>query len=248
MSGRLQGKVVVVTGASRGLGYRVCEAFLAEGARVGLLARESAELRAAAAALGESAFALPADVSDPSAVRRAFATVQARGQGLHVLVNNAAVGCPQPIAEADDALLQREVGVNLLGPIYCMREAARLMRGGGGDVVNVSSESVRAPYPYLSVYAATKSGLETLSEGLRAELRADGIRVSVLRSGRLAESGFNRDWSTQVRERHREQAQLQGFHAASGEPISPVVAASAIVELVCLPRAAHGSLIELRPA
>lgn len=248
MSGRLQGKVVVVTGASRGLGYRVSEAFLAEGAQVGLLARESGELRAAEAALGNAAFALPADLSDPSAVRRAFAKVEARGQGLHVLVNNAAVGCPQLITEADDALLQREVGVNLLGPIYCMREAARLMHGAGGDIVNVSSESVRAPYPYLAVYAATKSGLETLSEGLRAELRPRGIRVSVLRSGRLAESGFNRDWSPEVRQRHREQARIQGFHAASGEPIPPEIAANAIVELVCMPRAAHGSLIELRPA
>lgn len=248
MTGRLQGKVVVVTGASRGLGYRVCESFRDEGAQIGLLARESNELTAAVAALGPSAFALPADVSDPSAVRRAFAAVESRGKGLHVLVNNAAVGCPQPIAEADDALLQREIGVNLLGPIYCMREAARLMRHTGGDIVNVSSESVRAPYPFLAVYAATKSALETLSEGLRAELRSVGIRVSVLRSGRLAESGFNRDWSPQVRQRHREQAQIQGFHAASGEPISPRVAADMIVELVCMPRAAHGSLIELRPA
>lgn len=220
-----------------------------EGACVGLIARPSEDLQAAASALGKRALALPADITDPDAVRAAFAVTCSKFGGVDILVNNAGLGHPQKIAEAEDKLLQLEVAANLLGPIYCIREAVKTMRmRGGGDIVNVSSESVRAPYPFLSVYAATKGGLETLSDGLREELRPDGIRVSVLRSGRLGESGFHRSWSAQARERYRAEARASGHYASSGEPISPLVTARAVVDLICLPREARITIMELRPA
>ncbi|MFP6850433.1 MAG: SDR family oxidoreductase [Pseudomonas sp.] len=249
MSGRLAGKVAIVTGASRGLGRRISELLVEEGACVGLVARASDDLTAAAAALGVRALALPADLSDPEAVRAAFARVGEHFGGVDILVNNAALGHPQKIAEADDRLLQLEVAANVLGPIYCIREATRSMRTrGGGDVVNISSESVCAPYPYLSVYAATKSALETLSQGLREELRADGIRVGVLRSGRLSESGFHRSWSPETRERFRAEARASGHDASSGEAISPLITARAVLDMLCLPREARLTMMELRPA
>jgi NAD(P)-dependent dehydrogenase (short-subunit alcohol dehydrogenase family) len=156
------------------------------------------------------------------------------------------VGHLQPIEEADDALLQEEIATNLLGPIYCIRSAIPHMRArGGGDIVNITSESVRMPYPFLTVYAAAKSAVETLSVGLRTELRGTNIRVSVLRSGRLAESGFNRHWPEERRQRYREIVLQEGFYARSGEPISPEITAQSIVGLVCLPRQAHVPLIEL---
>jgi meso-butanediol dehydrogenase / (S,S)-butanediol dehydrogenase / diacetyl reductase len=155
----------------------------------------------------------------------------------------------QSIEESDDRLLQEEIATNLLGPIYCMRSAIPLMRArGGGDIVNITSESTRAPYPFLTVYAATKSAVETLSAGLRAELRGENIRVSVVRSGRLAESGFNRDWPEARRLRYRQIVQQQGYYAASGEPISPQITAQAIIEVLRLPRVANMDLLELRPA
>jgi NAD(P)-dependent dehydrogenase (short-subunit alcohol dehydrogenase family) len=191
MTGRLSGKVALVTGASRGLGRRLCEALVAEGARVGMVARGADDLAQAAVPFGSQALTLPTDITQPDAVRAAFAALKQRFGGVDILVNNAALGHPQKIAEADDRLLQLEVAANLLGPIYCVREAVASMRTrGGGDIVNISSESARLPYPFLSLYAATKSALETLSDGLREELRGDRIRVGVLRSGRLAESSF----------------------------------------------------------
>jgi NAD(P)-dependent dehydrogenase (short-subunit alcohol dehydrogenase family) len=246
---RLRDKVALVTGASRGLGRRIGEVLVAEGACVGLLARPSDELQATAAALGAQALALPADLTDPDAVRRAFARLTERFGGVDILVNNAALGHPQKLAEAQDSLLQLEVAANVLGPMYCIREAARSMRQrGGGDIVNISSESVRRPYPYLSVYAATKAALETLSEGLREELRPDGIRVGVLRSGRMGESGFHRTWDAATRERYRQEARASGQYAASGEPISPLVTARAVVDMVCVPRDARITMMALGPA
>jgi meso-butanediol dehydrogenase / (S,S)-butanediol dehydrogenase / diacetyl reductase len=156
------------------------------------------------------------------------------------------VGHLQPIEEADDALLQEEIATNLLGPIYCIRSVIPRMRNrGGGDIVNITSESVRMPYPFLTVYAAAKSAIETLSLGLRTELRSANIRVSVLRSGRLAESAFNRHWPEERRQRYREIVLQEGYYARSGDPISPDITAQAIVDLVCLPRQAHVPLIEL---
>lgn len=239
----------MVTGASRGLGRRICEVLIEEGARVGLLARPSDELQAASAALGDHALPLAADLTRPDEVRQAFAALNARFGGIDILVNNAALGHPQKIAEAQDNLLQLEVAANVLGPIYCIREAVQLMRQrGGGDVINISSESVRTPYPFLSVYASTKAALETLSDALREELRPEGIRVGVLRSGRMGESGFHRTWDPVTRERYREEARTSGNYASSGEPISPLVTALAVVDMICVPRNARITMIELRPA
>jgi meso-butanediol dehydrogenase/(S,S)-butanediol dehydrogenase/diacetyl reductase len=246
---QLQNKIAVVTGASGGLGRRLCETMTHAGMRVAMLARDGRALSDLAASLGPSAEVHVADIGDPSAVRDAFAAIKARHGGIDVLMNNAAVGHLQSIEQAEDALLQTEIGTNLLGPIYCIREAIPLMRArGGGDIINISSESVRAPYPFLTVYAATKSALETLSAGLRTELRGENIRVNIFRSGRLAESGFKRGWPDDRLARYRELVQSLGFYQNSGEPIPPAVAAESVMALLRLPRSASVDLIELRPA
>jgi meso-butanediol dehydrogenase/(S,S)-butanediol dehydrogenase/diacetyl reductase len=245
----LTGKVAFVTGASRGLGKRICEALAKEGVRVAMLSRNAETLDLAAADIGPLATAFPTDISDPAAVASRYTEIVRRFGGVDILVNNAALGHLQSIEESDDRLLQEEIATNLLGPIYCMRSAIPLMRDrGGGDIINITSESTRTPYPFLTVYAATKSAVETLSAGLRAELRGENIRVSVVRSGRLAESGFNRDWPEARRSRYRQIVQQQGYYAASGEPISPQITAQAIIEVLRLPRVANMDLLELRPA
>jgi meso-butanediol dehydrogenase/(S,S)-butanediol dehydrogenase/diacetyl reductase len=246
---RLADKVAVVTGASGGLGRRLCGAMVLAGMRVAMLSRDGGALRALAAEMGPSSEAHATDISDPAAVRGAFAAITARHGGVDVLVNSAAVGHLQSIEQAEDELLQAEIGTNFLGPIYCMREAIPLMRArGAGHIINITSESVRAPYPFLTVYAATKSALETLSTGMRTELRGENIRVSVFRSGRLAESSFKRGWPEDRLARYRELVQSLGFYANSGEPISPALAAESIMTLLRLPRSANADLMELRPA
>jgi NAD(P)-dependent dehydrogenase (short-subunit alcohol dehydrogenase family) len=216
---------------------------------VAMLSRSAPSSVAAAGEIGAGAAAFPTDIADPAQVRRTFADVARRFGGVDVLINNAALGHLQSIEESEDLLLQEEVGTNFLGSVYCARAAIPLMRArGGGHIVNITSESTRMPYPFLSVYAATKAAVETLSVGLRTELHGENIRVSVLRSGRLTESGFNRHWPEERRAQYRELVRRQGYYAQSGEPISPEIAAQAIVDLIRMPAVANVDLLELRPA
>jgi NAD(P)-dependent dehydrogenase (short-subunit alcohol dehydrogenase family) len=245
---RLNGKVALVTGASRGIGRAIATCFAAEGARVVMLARNHAELEAAARKIGGPVLPLTCDIADPEAVRGVFEQLRSRFGGLDILVNNAALATPNPIAEARDRDVQKEVAVNILGPLYCSREAIPLMRArGGGDIINISSESVNHPYPHLGLYAATKAALETLSTVLRQELADDRIRVTVYRSGNVRGT-FSRDWSDEARARARAAARDLGFYNRSGAQIEPEIPAQAILNLVTLPREAQVDLIELRGA
>lgn len=243
---RLANRIVVVTGASRGMGRSISATFAAEGAKVAMLARDGEALAEAAREIGASAMPVSCDVSDPNAVRAAFAAIEATLGGIDVLINNAAVANPQLIEEADDRLAQREVAVNLLGPLYCSRAAIPSMRRrGGGDIINVSSESVRTAYPYLSLYAATKQALEILSAGLRTELKGSNIRVAIYRSGRVRGT-FSRDWDPAMAKRARAAAEEAGLYNVSGRPVAPEIPAKAMVELVLLEREASIDLLELR--
>jgi meso-butanediol dehydrogenase / (S,S)-butanediol dehydrogenase / diacetyl reductase len=105
-----------------------------------------------------------------------------------VLINNAAVFEPFPIAEATDAQILDTITINLAGPMLCARAAIPMM-GRGGHIINVSSESVAMRFPYLVIYQSSKAGLERFSEGLRQELEPSGIRVSNVRAGQMMEEG-----------------------------------------------------------
>ncbi len=239
---RLKGKIVAVTGASRGLGLAISKTFTAEGASVAMLARNAADLASAAEAAG--GLAIVCGVSNPVAVRAGFAQIQARFGSLDVLINNAAVGHPQPIEEAADELVQAEVGVNLLGPLYCMRAAIPMLRArGAGDIVNVTSEAAVDPYPFLGLYAATKSALETLSGAVRSEVSDADIRVAVYRSG-MINGTFSEGWDPKMMARARVAAKAAGFYERAGEPITVEAAAENILKLVLLDRSARVDLAE----
>lgn len=247
METSLSGKVAVVTGASRGIGRRMAQALAAAGARVALFARASAQLDAMQRELGENALAVACDVSDPTAVKIAFGrTVEHFGR-IDVLVNNAGICLLHKLEAASDTELRNEIDVNLLGPILCSREAiAHLRAAGGGDIVNVSSESVRLPFPYLTVYAATKGGLETFSAGLRSELRADGIRVTVLRAGNTDESSIASGWPEALRNEYLGVIEKSGHLAFTGVAASPQTLSRALVNVLTLPRDVNVDMIEVR--
>jgi NAD(P)-dependent dehydrogenase (short-subunit alcohol dehydrogenase family) len=243
----LQGKAAVVTGASRGLGRRIAQALAAQGAHVALMARRSADLQNTAREIGERAIALECDVSDPASVTAAFAAFAARTGRLDILVNNAAISELHKIEHATDTSIRNEIAINLAGPIFCCREAIPLFRlAGGGDIVNISSESVGAPFPFLSVYSATKGGLETFSAGLRAEVRTEGIRVTVLRAGHVGESSIARHWSAETSAEWEKALTASGHHASTGAPVSPTIMADALINILLLPREVTVDLLDIR--
>jgi meso-butanediol dehydrogenase / (S,S)-butanediol dehydrogenase / diacetyl reductase len=247
-TGPLSGRIALVTGAARGLGLHFAEALVEAGAKVALVARSADLLREHAERLGPSALAMPGDIADPDSVRAAFAATTEAFGGLDVLVNNATLNYAHRIEEATDAELQAEIGVNILGPIYCIREAVPLMRArGAGDIINVSSESVLRPFPFLATYAACKSAIETLTIGMRDEVRQDGIRMTTLRSGTVASGGAFLQGSDPERMRRFLEAAAAGGHLDHvGQAISPKVAAKALVDLLATPREAHIDMIAVR--
>lgn len=242
----LAGRIAVVTGASRGMGRVFSEALVGAGARVAALARPSPALEAFAAQHPEM-LVLPCDVGAPDSVRRAFDAVAERLGPPDILVNNAALCLLQRIEEATPEDVQREVVTNLMGPLWCAQAAIPHMREAGrGDIVNISSESVRRPAPFLSLYAATKAGLETLSEGLRNEVREDGIRVTVLRSGAVTGGEISRNWPDDRRTAFFAALEKTGYAAFSGKPFSPQTMAHALINVLCLPAEATIDLVEVR--
>lgn len=183
-SGLLAGRVAVLTGASKGIGVAIASRLVDEGASVALLARNLAALRQVADSLGRSALPLQCDVSDPRSVRETFDRIGERFAAVDVLVNNAGTIGMSLLEQADDEHITGIVGTNLVGPMLCARAAIPLLRvAGGGHIINISSRSVELARPYLSVYSASKGGLETFSRTLAAELRPERISVSSIRVG-----------------------------------------------------------------
>ena len=184
----MQGKVVVITGASRGIGAAAGRAFAAAGAQVALLARSRGEIDALAAEIGAAALALRCDVADWTSVQMAIAkTVQQFGR-LDVLVNNA--GTIDPIArlgEAEPGAWGRAVDVNLKGVFHGMRAAIPVMRRqGGGTIITVSSGAARNPLAGWSSYCAGKAGALMLTQAAHLEEGPHGIRVLGLSPGTVA--------------------------------------------------------------
>lgn len=247
MSGPLAGRTALVTGGSRGLGFAAVEALCAAGARVALLARDERRLAEAAARLGPAALPIVADVAAPGSVREAFATARAAFGRLDALVNNAAIGRLHRLEDASDESLRAQVETNLLGVLHCCREAIPWLRaGGGGDIVNISSDSVRDPFPYLLVYAATKGGVEVFTHGLRRELRPDGIRVTLLRSG-PALTSFGEDWEPELAELASRAWQEGGYLGADGV-LDPRIVGESLVHALSRPAGAGVEVLELRPS
>lgn len=241
------GRVALITGGSRGIGLATARALWVQGAKVALLARGAKELTEAVSEFGDSGVAIPTDVSNVSEVGAAVAQVVERWGRLDIVVNNAAIGRLGLIEDASDEDLAAQVSVNALGPLYVVRAAIpHLRNAGGGDIVNVSSDSVDRPFPFLVAYAATKGALETLTDGLREELAPDGIRVATIRSG-PALTGFATDWEPEVAARAFAQWQAE----ARLDPtcvVSPEAIADAIRHVLSQPREATVHLLDIRPS
>jgi len=235
MDGVLEGRRVLVTGASSGIGEGAARAAAAAGARVALLARREPAVRALAEELG--GVAVPADVTDLSAAAAAVDAAAAALGGLDAVVNAAGAMRPGLVADTDPEAWRAMYDVNVVGLLGVAHAAIpHLRRGTAPAIVNVSSLSGRrVPRPTGGIYASTKFAVHALSESLRAELQDDGIRVTILAPGFVDTDLFAGLEEGPLKERYSRATRETGL------PVADV--AAAIVHVLAQP--AHVALVEV---
>ena len=185
----LKGKVAVVTGASRGIGYAIARALAAEGADVVITARDIATLTNSAAQLrkelatGGNIVAVVCDVRAPRSVGALFAMVKRRFGRVDILVNNAGVSQPAtPLEQTSLEMWRDNIDTNLTGVFLCTRAALPLMQAGA-TIINNLSAAAKQLFPNYYAYTAAKTGALGFTASLRAELMPRGIRVTALMPG-----------------------------------------------------------------
>jgi NAD(P)-dependent dehydrogenase (short-subunit alcohol dehydrogenase family) len=173
----------VVTGASRGIGAAIAGRLVEAGMHVTLMGRDEVALAAAHAELG-ALQTVAVDVSDPDAVRDAFARAVAEGGPVGVLVNNAGSAESAPFERTGLDLLERLLAVNLKGTLLCSQAVLPGMREAGwGRIVNVASTAGLKGYPYVSAYCAAKHAVVGLTRSLALETARDGVTVNAVCPG-----------------------------------------------------------------
>jgi NAD(P)-dependent dehydrogenase (short-subunit alcohol dehydrogenase family) len=249
MTTSLRDKVAVVIGGGAGLGRHIARELIEAGAKVAVFGRTLTKLQKVADELGTNLLPLVVDVTKSEEVRRAFAEVDRAFGDVDILVNNAAVYSPFTVEEATDSQIHETFDANVIGPIYCVREAVpRMRRKGGGDIVNITSESVADPFPMLTVYAASKGALETLGVGLRNELRADRIRVTTVRSGYMnGDNSGAANWPADRLQRFIALAQVSGRPVTAEQGMAPRSTARAVLHALVTSGDAYVGMYEIRP-
>jgi 3-oxoacyl-[acyl-carrier protein] reductase len=230
----LKGKVAIVTGGSRGIGFAIAEAFLREGASVVISGSSRDHLDAATKKLSSYSgrvSAVQADVRRYEDVEGLMATAARDFGGLDILINNAGVGVFKPVAETTVEEWHRVLDTNLSGVFYgCHAAIPHMKRRGGGWIINISSLASKNAFVNGGVYCASKSALNAFSETLMQEVRYDGIRVAYVLPGSV-NTGFG------------------GLSNTKSEwALVPEDVALAVVDLVAFPARSLPSRVEIRPA
>jgi 3-oxoacyl-[acyl-carrier protein] reductase len=203
--GRLDGKVALVTGASRGIGAAIARRLAADGAKVVVNYAHSpeaaAEVVAAINTAGGQAVAVRADLSRPDEIPGLLDAVRAQYGRLDIHVNNAGVMKRGVLEEVTAADIDFHFATNVRGLLLVTREAARLLPRGG-CVVNVSSAITRLAYPGSVVYSATKAAIDMITQVLAVELGPRGIRVNTISPG-STRTDMNSEKSGKTKEEER---------------------------------------------
>ncbi|RAS18818.1 SDR family oxidoreductase [Paraburkholderia bryophila] len=193
MNSTKNARVAIVTGASRGIGAAVAQRLASDGFAIvvnyALRSTEADALVAKLAAEGAKAIAVKADVSNPDDVRRLFETTEQQLGKVDLLVNNAGVFKPMPLADTSDAVYDQTFDINVRGTFNTLREAAKRMNDGG-RIVNFSSTVLALNLPGYAIYTATKAAVEAFTQIFAKELRGRHITVNAVAPGPVATALF----------------------------------------------------------
>lgn len=193
---RLEGRTVLVTGASSGLGAQFARSLAAAGAKVALAARRAERLRALAQEIGPSAHAVALDVTDEASIAAAFDAAEAALGPVHALVNNAGMNVAGLATDIPAAAFDQIFAVNVRGVFLCAREAARRMIARGepeGRIVNVASIGGLTVLPGLTAYCSSKAAVVMMTKSLAREWARRGVNVNAICPG-YVETEINADW------------------------------------------------------
>jgi len=184
MAKTVKGLVVLITGASSGIGWETALMLARQGAKLAVAARREQRLASLVDeinAIGGEALAIPTDVADQAQVERMVSSTIERFRRIDVLINNAGFGIFAPVEETSAEDMRRIMDVNFMGAFYAIRAVLPVMKAqAGGHIINVSSVAGKRALPFSGAYCSTKFAMQALSESLRAELAGTGIDVSVI--------------------------------------------------------------------
>ena len=190
---KLESKVALVTGASKGIGAGIAKALASAGAAVVVnYASDRPGAEAVVNAITKAngrAIAAQADVSKPTDVARMFAEAERAFGALDILVNNAGVYATIPLEAMTEEEFHREINTNLFGPLLTIRESLKHFGPGGGSIINIGSAASRMHPPGYSVYTASKAGLDAVTRVLAKELAPRKIRVNSVNPGATFSEG-----------------------------------------------------------
>jgi NAD(P)-dependent dehydrogenase (short-subunit alcohol dehydrogenase family) len=228
----LDGKVALVTGGSRGIGFAIARALQQQGASVVITGTDEKRLKAARAELGARTTTARADVREADQVDAAVKHAIEQFGAIDVLVNNAGIGVFRSVAEMTLGEWNDVIATNLTGVFHCTRAVLPQLRArGGGWIVNISSLAATNPFASAAAYCASKAALNAFSEALMQEVRHDGIRVAYVMPGSV-QTGFG--------------GREPGSH--DSWKLAPDDVAQVVVDLINHPSRSLPSRVEIRPA
>ena len=192
---KLENKVAIVTGASKGIGASIAKHLAAEGAAVVVNYASSKkgadQVVAEITRTGGRAIAVQADVADQADIVRLFAETRAAFGRLDILVNNAGIYEFSPLDGVTEAHFHKQFDVNVLGLLLASKEAVKYFDAAGGSIVNVSSGASTLTPPNTSVYSATKAAVDAITRSLAKELGPRNIRVNAINPGMVETEGVH---------------------------------------------------------
>jgi short-subunit dehydrogenase len=182
----LANKVVLITGASSGIGLAIAKVFAGAGSRLVLTARDPARLQQAAASLGVSALTVPTDITRRVEVDHLVAEAIREYGRVDILINNAGTGLIAPFEQIDLQDAQTLMETNFFGPLHCIQAILpHMTRQRGGHIINMASVAGLRGIPNSSIYSSSKAALIALSDSLRIEVHRANIHVTTVCPGRV---------------------------------------------------------------